>query len=381
MMHGDDVKYWLALKAIDGIGNASISALSCAFRSLRDVFSASPETLSCNRGLNRAQAEAIAGFSQWDKINKTIDQAHRLGIHIVTRCDESYPARLLTIYDSPPVLFIRGGLDPDEICVAVVGSRQASAYGRYTTQKISRELALAGVTIVSGMARGIDSCAHRGALSAKGRTLAVLGCGPDVVYPPENRKLFNEILENGALISEYPPGTEPLPYHFPARNRIISGLSYGVLVVEAGEKSGSLITARLAAEQGREVFAIPGTIDSASSRGANSLIKQGAKLIDHVDDILEEIAPQVEKCRPDGRQSSQDHACRTDFKETPDAASNLSAFDERLLKLLPEGSAVQVDELLEKSELDAKDVLSGLITLEIKGMIEQYPGKLFARKK
>ena len=202
---------------------------------------------------------------------------------------------LLNIYDRPVFFYVLGRLDKEDVPLAIVGSRNASTYGRYTTDRISRELALRGITIVSGMARGIDSCAHRGALAAKGRTIAVLGSGLDVIYPPENKKLFAAISSNGAVISEFPLGTQPLSYNFPARNRIISGLSYGVVVVEAGEKSGSLITAKLAMEQGREVFAIPGTIDSASSRGTNSLIKQGAKLIENIDDILEDILPQLER--------------------------------------------------------------------------------------
>ena len=203
----------------------------------------------------------------------------------------------MNIYDRPAFLYVRGNLNKDDINIAVVGSRQASTYGKYTTEKISRELALKGLTIVSGMARGLDSAAHRGALTAHGRTVAVLGSGLDVIYPPENKKLFADIIQNGAVISEFPLGTPPRSTNFPARNRIISGMSYGVVIVEAGEKSGSLITARLALEQGREVFAVPGSIDTAGSRGTNKLIKQGAKLIENVDDILEEILPQLENIK------------------------------------------------------------------------------------
>ena len=224
-----------------------------------------------------------------------MDALDKMGISVVTCLDELYPHNLLNIYDRPAFFYVLGRLDNEDVPLAIVGSRNASTYGRYTTDRISRELALRGITIVSGMARGIDSCAHRGALAAKGRTIAVLGSGLDVIYPPENKKLFDAISSNGAVISEFPLGTQPLSYNFPARNRIISGLSYGVVVVEAGEKSGSLITAKLAMEQGREVFAIPGAIDSASSRGTNSLIKQGAKLVENIDDILEDILPQLEQ--------------------------------------------------------------------------------------
>jgi len=188
---------------------------------------------------------------------------------------------------------VRGSFLPEEIGVAIVGSRLASTYGKYITEKLGRELAMQGITVVSGLARGIDSAAHRGALAGKGRTIAVLGCGLDIVYPPENETLAAEIAAHGAIATEFPFGTPPNAPNFPARNRIISGISLGVVVVEAGEKSGSLITARIASEQGRSVFAVPGAIESAGSRGTNRLIKQGAKLIDSVEDILEEILPQA----------------------------------------------------------------------------------------
>ena len=205
---------------------------------------------------------------------------------------EDYPKVLLEIPDPPPYLYVKGELRGSETAVAVVGSRRASTYGMLTTTRLATELAAHGVTVVSGMARGVDTAAHRGALSGGGRTIGVLGCGIDVVYPPENRKLFEEMAEKGALVSEFPLGTLPLAENFPRRNRIISGMSRGVLVVEAMENSGSLITAQFALDQGREVFAIPGNINTSSSRGANRLIKQGAKLVESVDDILEEL-PQM----------------------------------------------------------------------------------------
>jgi len=267
-----------------------------------------------------------------------MDMMSKTGINIVTCLDELYPKNLLNIYDRPPFLYVLGGLEQEDIPVAIVGSRHASTYGKYTTDRISRELALRGITIVSGMARGIDSCAHRGALAAKGRTIAVLGSGLDVIYPPENKNLFTAIAQNGAVVSEFPLGTQPLSYHFPARNRIISGLSYGIVVVEAGEKSGSLITARLAMEQGREVFAIPGTIDSASSRGTNSLIKQGAKLIDSIDDILEDILPQLERSstRLTPRKQEQDtiRALQTEIKIDSDS---LKPIEQAILTSLSPG--------------------------------------------
>jgi len=294
-MNYDFLKYWLALKSIAGIGNITFTALVDKFGSPSFIFNAAVSKLTEVNGITKKMASNINNFRDWDKINHDLEFLNKNGINIVTYQDEYYPAKLINIYDRPPFLYVQGSLIKDDINIAIVGSRIASTYGKYTTEKISRELAGKGLTIVSGLARGIDSAAHRGALFAGGRTIAVLGSGLDVVYPPENKKLFADIIQTGAVISEFPPGTPPRSANFPSRNRIISGISYGVLVVEAGEKSGSLITARLALEQGREVFAVPGSIDASNSRGTNKLIKQGAKLIENADDIVEEIWPQLEK--------------------------------------------------------------------------------------
>ena len=256
-MNPEDLKYWLALMSVEGVGDTLFGPLLERFGSPAAVFSASVHELAGVPKMSKKISQTILAFNDWDGILRQIDGLNKAGIRIVTFLDESYPRHLLNVYDRPVLLYVAGHLHSDDISIAIVGSRHASTYGKYTTDRISRELALRGATIVSGMARGIDSCAHRGALAANGRTIAVLGSGLDVIYPPENKKLFEAIVEQGAVISEYPPGTQPLPFHFPARNRIISGMSYGVLVVEAGEKSGSLITAKLAMEQGREVFAIP----------------------------------------------------------------------------------------------------------------------------
>jgi DNA processing protein len=292
-MDFEKLKYWIALKSIPGVGNITFPALVDKFVALPSIFNTSASQLATTPGISKKIATAIASFKDWDKIKLELDRTIKAGIKIITYSDELYPAKLLNIYDRPAFLYVKGNLTKDEINIAMVGSRQASTYGKYTTERISRELAIKGITIVSGLARGIDAAAHRGALTASGITIAVMGSGLDVIYPPENKKLYAEIVQSGAVISEYPLGTPPLASNFPARNRIISGMSYGVVVVEAGEKSGSLITARLALEQGREVFAVPGSIDSSSARGTNKLIKQGAKLIENIDDILEYILPQI----------------------------------------------------------------------------------------
>jgi DNA processing protein len=281
----------------------------------------------------------------------------------------------LNIYDRPPYIYVRGNLNKDDINIAIVGSRAASTYGKYTTEKISRDLALKGLTIVSGMARGIDSAAHHGAIAAHGRTIAILGSGLDVIYPPENKKLYADIIQNGAVISEFPLGTPPRSTNFPARNRIISGMSYGVVIVEAGEKSGSLITARLALEQGREVFAVPGSIDSAGSRGTNKLIKQGAKLIENTDDILEEILPQIEPItalNPPWASNSEDVA-----KEN---AEILNEIDQNIINFISK-DRVHIDDLITSTGLSSAEILSALTTMELKGIVQQHPGKFFSLKK
>jgi len=380
-MDYENAKYWMALKSIDGVGNASFQPLLDRFGSPAHVFSATIGDLSAIPGISPKAARSITSFKEWDGILRQMEILSKMNPDIITYLDERYPQNLLNIYDRPAVLYVSGRLDQEDVPLAIVGSRRASTYGKFTTERISRELALRGVTIVSGLARGIDSCAHRGALTAQGRTIAVLGCGLDVIYPPENKELHADISRSGAVISEFPIGTQPFPYHFPARNRIISGISYGVLVVEAGEKSGSLITAKLAMEQGREVFAIPGAIDSASSRGTNSLIKQGAKLIDNIDDILEDILPQIEwasaRCKPQKQEIDSTVLSKT---VTGKKASELGPLDRMILNVLSQ-EKMHVDDIITGVGLSSAEVLSALIILELKGVILQHPGKLFSLNK
>jgi DNA processing protein len=374
-MNYDIFKYWIALKSIAGVGNITFPALVDEFGSLPAIFAAPVSKLSETPGISQNIATAISGYKGWDKVKVELEFLSKNDINIITYQDELYPAKLMNIYDRPPFLYVRGNLNKDDINIAIVGSRQASTYGKYTTEKISRELALKGLTIVSGMARGIDSVAHRGALTAHGRTIAVLGSGLDIIYPPENKKLFADIIQNGAVISEFPLGTPPRSANFPTRNRIISGMSYGVVIVEAGEKSGSLITARLALEQGREVFAVPGSIDSAGSRGTNKLIKQGAKLIENTDDILEEILPQIERTtilKPSSVSNSEVIATKP--------AEILSAVDQKIIGFIS-GGRVHIDDLISSTSLSSASILSALTTLELKGIIQQDPGKFFSVKK
>jgi DNA processing protein len=326
-------------------------------------------------GISGETAIAIANFKDWNKVKEELELINKSNVNIITYQDDLYPQKLLNVYDRPPYIYVRGNLNKDDVNIAIVGSRAASTYGKYTTERISRELAQKGATIVSGMARGIDSAAHRGAISAHGRTIAILGSGLDVIYPPENKKLFADIIQNGAVISEFPLGTPPRSINFPTRNRIISGMSYGVVIVEAGEKSGSLITARLALEQGREVFAVPGSIDSAGSGGTNKLIKQGAKLIENTDDILEEILPQIERTTV----LKQSSVCTSE--DIPDKRfESLSDIEQKIIGLVPQ-KRVHIDDLISSTGLSSADILSTLTTLELKGIIQQHPGKFFSLNK
>ncbi|HIE09258.1 MAG TPA: DNA-protecting protein DprA, partial [Armatimonadetes bacterium] len=276
---------------------------------------------------------------------------------------ERYPRLLLEIPDPPLCLFVKGDLRPDEPCVAVVGTRRASNYGRLMAERIARELASQGVCVVSGLARGIDASAHRGALEAGGRTIAVLGTGLDVAYPPENRDLQEEIARKGALLTELPLGTMPHPWNFPLRNRIISGLSYGVVVVEAPEDSGALITAATAAEQGREVFAVPGEVMSGKSKGCHRLIKEGAKLVEDASDIVEEIPalserPPLPLLRP--------------------PIEGLPPSEARVFECL-DLTEKHVDTIAAEAGLPPAEVVKALTMLEIKGLCKRLPGDMFVR--
>ncbi|MBM4313176.1 MAG: DNA-protecting protein DprA [Deltaproteobacteria bacterium] len=384
-MNEESLKYWIALRAVDEVGCVGFRTLLAAFGSPEAVFRASTATLRVIPGIGLKTAENIRCFTGWETAEREVARAGKLGADIVTCQDPRYPKTLLNIYDYPPYLYVRGSF-AEETCVAIVGSRLASTYGKYITEKLARELALQGITVVSGLARGIDSAAHRGALAGKGRTIAVLGCGLDIIYPEENEALAAEIAARGAVATEFPFGTPPNAPNFPARNRIISGISLGVVVVEAGEKSGSLITARIASEQGRSVFAVPGAIESAGSRGTHRLIKQGAKLIEGVEDILEEILPQAGLSRPlpEQRPPRSTLGAVADTPETQPASvqNKGAALGDRERKLLPfiTREPLNVDALITASGLTAQEVQSALLVLELGGIVRQLPGKLYSRK-
>ena len=379
-MQKESLSDWLALKKVEGVGNLAFKTLVEALGSPAKVFAASYDTLKRIPGIGDKTAAQIKSFDDWKACEKELERVRRAGMTLLTFQDADYPRRLLNIYDFPPLLYVKGTLSNEDIPIAVVGSRQASPYGRFTTERLCRELALRGIVVVSGMARGIDSAAHSGALAGRGRTIAVLGSGPDVIYPPENEALHLKIVANGAVISEYPFGTPPNAANFPARNRIISGLSLGVVVVEAGMKSGSLITARIALEQGREVFAVPGAIDASGSRGTHRLLKEGAKLIEGVDDILEEILPQLQGAGlvPPAAHPSPE---AIPGAMTSDGAGLESLSErERLVFSALAGAPVDVNTLVHATGLTVQEVITVLLQLELNGLVRQMPGNRYLRE-
>jgi len=363
----EDIFYWLALSLTPGVGSIFIKRLLDRFQTPEAVFRAPMKELLEIEGLGEKVAREIQRGPLEKAVEKELVLLKEAGGKMITLRDEDYPMRLKDIYDPPALLYVRGELRrEDELAIAIVGSRKTSPYGRWFTEKIGQDLARHGVTVVSGMARGIDSVAHMGALQGGGRTIAVLGCGVDVIYPSENRNLFHQIIEHGAVLSEFPMGSPPEGGHFPRRNRIISGLSIGVVIVQASAESGSLITAGYALEQGREVFAVPGNVGAEGSRGTNQLIKEGAKLVESTEDILEEILPQWKREKE-----------MLPKAETP--LPDLSEEEMLLYRLLGE-SPLHIDAIIRESQLDPGRVSSLLLNLELKGLISQWPGKCFSKK-
>jgi DNA processing protein len=363
----EDVFYWLALSLIPGVGSILLKRLLDRFKTPEAVFQEPLEELLSIEGLSEKVAREIRKGPLEKEVDKELYLLKEVGGEIVTLRDDSYPKRLRDIYDPPALLYVRGELKrEDELAISIVGSRKTSAYGRWVTEKMSQDLARRGVTIVSGMARGIDSLAHWGAITGGGRTIAVLGCGVDVIYPSENRNLFTKIIGQGAALSEFPMGSPPEGGHFPKRNRIISGLSLGVVVVQASEDSGSLITANYALEQGREVFAVPGNVGSEGSRGTHQLIKDGARLVESSEDILEEIWPQWRREKEV-------------IQKVEGPERDLSQEERKLYELLGE-SSLHIDVLIRESQFDPGKVSSLLLNLELKGLVSQWPGKCFSKK-
>jgi DNA processing protein len=354
-----------------GVGPLTLKALLAHFGTAAKVLRATPAQLARVDGVGPKTAEKIAAARGEIDPEVELSLAARHGVTLHTLADPVYPPLLQQIHDPPPLLYARGTLDPaDARAIAIVGSRRATAYGQRVAEKLARSLARAGLTVVSGLARGIDAAAHRGALAAGGRTLAVLANGLAQVYPPEHEALAAQISQSGAILSEMPMRQDPLAGLFPQRNRIISGLSHGVVIVEAAPRSGSLVTAQHAVEQNREVFAIPGPIDSLASRGPHQLIRDGARLVETVDDILEELAPHIRE-QLDPSPAPED---ATDAPTHPHLSDQQKAVLSHLDDL-PKGA----DELIALTGLAASQIMATLSVLEMRRLIRRAPGNLFTR--
>lgn len=365
---------WLVLRAVKGLGMGTLSRLVLQFGSPEAVREASPHALMSEGEVSRAVAERIKQGPSPEllvHIQHELDALKRGTFSMMTVVDPLYPPRLAMIPDSPPLLYYTGDFqEADHQALAIVGSRRSTPAGCAFTRQLSGNLASLGFSIVSGLARGIDAAAHQGALAVGGRTIAVLGCGIDRTYPPEHKHLRRRIEAHGAILSEFSPGTAPRGYHFPQRNRIISGMCMGVVVTEAAAQSGSLITARLASEQNREVFAVPGAVTNSMSRGPHRLIKLGAKLVEGPGDILEELLPQLET-------PFRDRVCSQINPMAPPVPS-LSHEEQDLYSLISL-EPITLEELLSQGSFSAAEVMSILLSLEIKGFVKQLPGAQYIR--
>jgi DNA processing protein len=364
---GDRRTLWLALNLLAADDGKLSRRLRKNFSSPLDVFCLPADELRA-RGLDGEAARGIVSPKLMKQAEREMERMENYGYELLTLEDEAYPAQLREIYDPPFVLYCAGQTEAlREPAVAVVGTRNPSPYGKTMAEKLAADLAGRGLVVISGLARGIDSAAHWGALE-KGKTVAVLGSGLARIYPRENRRLFERIMENGAVVSEFPLDAEPLSHHFPQRNRLISGLSLGLVVVEAAERSGSLISARLALEQDREVMAVPGSVASLLSRGVHRLIKEGAKLVETWEDVAEELPSPV-------REGLLDRA-----GESGRRAPDLSPEEQDVYNRLDTESLTHVDELVERTEYTVSEILAILLNLELKGLVFQSPGKYYLRR-
>lgn len=355
-MAESELKYWVGFSLIPGIGRVRSSVLREHFGTLEKAWQASASELKA-AGLDSRSVAMIVARRPQISPDAEMEKLERYKVKVLTCIDPRFPPRLKEIYDVPPVLYTRGALTPeDEWAIAVVGTRRPTLYGKEVVAQIAGDLARSRITVVSGLARGIDSVAHRAALDARGRTIAVFASGLDIVYPAENRRLAQEIIDHGVLVSEHPLGTPPRADYFPRRNRIMSGLSLGVLVVEAGDSSGALITAHLALEQNREVFAIPGSILSPASRGTNRLIQEGAKLVREAKDVLEELNLTMVPLQ-------------LEMKEL----IPVNDVESLLLKQLSR-EPLHIDEVGRRSEMPITTVSSTLAMMELKGLVRQVGG-------
>lgn len=358
----------LLLLSVDGIGPGKIRNLLARFKKVNKILNSSYSELVKADGISKELASRIQKANARRKtiaeqLEKDLSKLHKINGRIITVWDEEFPALLKKIYDPPLILYVKGNfVEKDDYPIAMVGTRQPTSYGKIQTEKITEELTTQGITIISGMARGVDSIAHRTAIKNNGRTIAVIGSGLDVIYPPENKKLFDEISEKGVIISEFNMGSKPDAPNFPKRNRIISGLSLGTVIIETGITGGAMQTARLALDQNREVFAIPGNLGVRQAEGNNLLIQRSeAKLIRSAEDILIELEL---KLKP------------VIGKNIPKPQIDLTVFEEKILSAL-NNDPIQIDKIAEKADMSTSDCLVNLLSLEFKGLVKQLPGKMF----
>lgn len=365
-----DILDWLTLHSVSGLGPVAFTALITHFCSPGAVLGATRARLCAVPGIGPELAGAIHTAHDPSWAEEQLRRAEDARVHLLTLQCPDYPVYLRQTYAPPPILYVLGNIDACALpTVAVVGSRSFTSYGRDIAYQISGELVRRGITVVSGLATGIDTHAHRGALAERGYTVAVLGSGLDRPYPPQNKDLFHVISETGATLSEFPMGASAEAHNFPRRNRIISGLSLGVVVIEAGDRSGALITARLALEQNREVFAIPGPVHSGRSRGTNRLIRQGAVLVQSVEDILDELRPHLTQLRPP--------YIRQHLAAEP---AELSKPERQVFECLSADVPSHIDAIADRAGMPTASALSVLLGLELAGIAEQLPGKRFIRK-
>jgi DNA processing protein len=369
--------YWLALALTQGLGPTRIKKLIEHFGTAEHVFQASLTELEA-MGMRAVSAQSIATGKSLELAQQECGKAVEARARIISLSDPEYPSRLKEIYDPPVILFVKGNVEVlAQPGIAMVGTRHPTPYGSGMAERLSTDLALRGLVIISGLARGVDTASHRGAVAAKGKTVAVLGTGIDVMYPKENSRLAEQIVAlGGALITEFPVGTSPTPQNFPIRNRIISGMSAGVLVVEAAEYSGTRITSRCALEQNRDVYAVPGNVTNKNSWGPNTLIKQGAKLVATWEDVWEELPTDVQATLSAMQNESPAPETASLF---PDEAT--SPHEKRILKLLKADESTHIDQLVEllENEMSSSEIFAALFELELNGKVRQLPGKNFVK--
>jgi len=375
-----DIEKWIKLIRADGVGPVSFAKMLKRFGSIDTILGASVSELTKTEGIGTKTAERIASTRNKFDATKELELAQKLGVWIVNLDDERYPLALKQIYDPPPVLYVKGTLTrKDNLAISIVGSRQCSMYGQEQSSRFAYFLSSSGFTVCSGMARGIDTAAHQGALSAGGRTIAVQGCGLAHIFPPENKKLFQLISESGACISELPLSYEPLSTNFPARNRIIAGLSLGTIVIEAALRSGALLTSDAAINYNREVMAVPGKIDSPLSKGAHQLIKQGAKLIESVEDVMDALGYYGQQLNEHASIATKQAKEEIEKPLFDMEQLNLNNDEKTILDCLDK-EPTHIEQIIAQTSLTAGSVNASLISLRLKSLIKQLPGSLFIKR-